>query len=162
MVVATDPAVVATASSSAVDNASHPDQLAYVIYTSGSTGVPKGVAISHRDVVELVTDRRWDSGAHNRVLWHTPHTFDGAMYELWVPLLRGGRIVVAPPGILDVAALEHAIAWGGVTAAWLTAGLFRVMADASPGSFAGLKELWSGGDVVPPEADGECWITART
>ncbi|MEE1766687.1 AMP-binding protein, partial [Streptomyces sp. JV185] len=35
---------------------------------------------------------------------------------------------------------------------WLTAGLFRVMAEEVPEAFAGVREVWAGGDVVPPEA----------
>ncbi len=42
--------------------AGNPDALAYVMYTSGSTGVPKGVAITQRDVLSLAFDRCWRSG----------------------------------------------------------------------------------------------------
>ncbi|NMO53368.1 amino acid adenylation domain-containing protein [Actinoplanes sp. TBRC 11911] len=129
-----------------------PDQLAYVIYTSGSTGVPKGVAIPHRAITELAGDTCWDTGAHERVLLHTPQTFDVMEYELWVPLLRGGRVVVAPPGILDVAQLDELISSGDIDAVWLTSGLFRLMADERPACFAGVREVWAGGDVVPPES----------
>ncbi|MET7754930.1 AMP-binding protein, partial [Streptomyces sp. NPDC005389] len=40
----------------ALDVGVRPDELAYVMYTSGSSGVPKGVANTHRNVVELALD----------------------------------------------------------------------------------------------------------
>ncbi|MEV7872734.1 amino acid adenylation domain-containing protein, partial [Streptomyces sp. NPDC088124] len=71
------------------------DSLAYVMFTSGSSGVPKGVGVTHGDVVALAADSRWSSGGHERVLFHSPHSFDAATYEVWVPLLNGGTVVVA-------------------------------------------------------------------
>ncbi|MGH3907542.1 MAG: non-ribosomal peptide synthase/polyketide synthase, partial [Pseudonocardiaceae bacterium] len=130
----------------------HPDNLVYVEYTSGSTGVPKGVAVRHRDVVALAFDRRFDGGAHRRVLLHSPLAFDASTYELWVPLLRGGRVVVAPPTDLDVDTLQRVITSHNVTGLWLTSGLFRIVAQDAPTCLGGLRELWTGGDVVPTAA----------
>ncbi|MFD4506428.1 amino acid adenylation domain-containing protein [Streptomyces sp. NPDC058457] len=130
--------------------AAHPDQLAYVMYTSGSTGQPKGVAVRHRDVVALATDHRWHGGNHRRVLLHSPHAFDAATYELWAPLLSGGTVVVAPPGHLDPAVLRDTIERHAVTAAWLTKGLFDVVAEESPHSLAGLRAVTTGGDAAAP------------
>ncbi|MFE4444386.1 amino acid adenylation domain-containing protein [Streptomyces sp. NPDC056820] len=127
----------------------HPEQLAYVMYTSGSTGTPKGVAVTHRDVLSLAFDGAWDSGNHTRVLLHSPQAFDASTYELWVPLLRGGHIVVAPPAELDVRDLARVILERRVTGLWLTAGLFRLLAEERPECFAGVSEVWSGGDIVP-------------
>ncbi|GLY50357.1 non-ribosomal peptide synthetase [Lentzea sp. NBRC 102530] len=132
--------------------AAHPDGLAYVEFTSGSTGTPKGVAVRHRDVVALALDSRFDGPAHRTVLVHSPLAFDASTYELWVPLLRGGRVVVAPPEDLDAASLRELITTHGVTALWLTAGLFRVLAQDSPDCLAGVREVWTGGDVVPAAA----------
>ncbi|MGW3099571.1 amino acid adenylation domain-containing protein [Streptomyces sp. NPDC001102] len=132
--------------------ATHPDQWLYVMFTSGSTGVPKGVAITHRNVAELALDHRWDRPAHRRVLFHSPHTFDASTFELWVPWLTGGTVAVAPAGVLDTAALAAVLAEEAVTGLWLTAGLFRLVAEEDPAAFAGLGEVWTGGDVVPPEA----------
>jgi non-ribosomal peptide synthetase component F len=131
-----------------------PENLAYVEFTSGSTGVPKGVAVRHRDVVDLVRDRRFAAG-HEVVLVHSPLAFDASTYELWVPLLNGGRVVVAPPGELDTALLGRLVAGHGVTGLWLTSGLFRVVAQEAPEALAGLREVWTGGDVVPA-CDGCC------
>src|SRR4029079_3849433 len=78
-----------------------PENLIYVEYTSGSTGTPKGVAVRHRDVVSLVLDRRFDGEAHRRILAHSPCAFDASRYELWVPLVNGGSVVVAPAGDVD-------------------------------------------------------------
>jgi amino acid adenylation domain-containing protein/non-ribosomal peptide synthase protein (TIGR01720 family) len=127
----------------------HPDNLAYVMYTSGSTGAPKGVCVRHRDVVALAHDRGFRTGAHERVLLHSPQAFDASTYETWVPLLSGGRAVIAPPGELDVRTLAEVIAGNGVTAAFLTTGLFRLVSQEAPECFAGMREVWTGGDAVP-------------
>ena len=129
----------------------HPDNLVYVEYTSGSTGVPKGVAVRHRDVVALAFDPLF-SDAHERVLVHSPLAFDASTYELWVPLLRGGQVVVAPPSDVDVDMLRRMIGEYGVTGLWLTSGLFRMVAQDAPDCLAGLREVWTGGDVVPADA----------
>lgn len=129
-----------------------PDQLAYVIYTSGSTGQPKGVAVTHRDVLGLVADSSWDSGAHERVLMVAPHAFNVSTYEVWVPLLRGGTVVLAPPGGVDVAGLRRLIRDEEITAVHLTAGLFRVVADEAPDGLAGVREVLTGGDVIASSA----------
>ncbi|MFJ8896952.1 amino acid adenylation domain-containing protein [Leifsonia sp. NPDC102414] len=131
---------------------SRPEQLAYVMYTSGSTGRPKGVAVTHRDVLDLVVDGMFGTGAHERVLMVAPYAFDPSTYELWVPLLHGGRTVVTPGDDLSVATLARLIAEESITGLQVTAGLFRVMAEEDPGCFAGVREVITGGDVISPNA----------
>ncbi|UZI26833.1 non-ribosomal peptide synthetase [Streptomyces sp. VB1] len=125
--------------------------LAYVMHTSGSSGVPKGVAVTHRDIVALARDPRWREG-QERVLAQSPMAFDASTYELWVPLLTGNRIVFAPPGDIDVAVLAETVSRHGVTGLWLTAGLFRVVAEEEPTALSGARRVWTGGDVVSPTA----------
>ncbi|WP_414945325.1 amino acid adenylation domain-containing protein [Amycolatopsis sp. cmx-11-32] len=122
--------------------------LAYVMYTSGSTGTPKGVAVSHGNVAALVGEPGWRVGPGDSVLMHASHAFDISLFEMWVPLLSGARVVLAGSGAVDGEALAGYVA-GGVTAAHLTAGSFRVLAEESPESAAGLREVLTGGDAVP-------------
>ncbi|MFD9008367.1 amino acid adenylation domain-containing protein [Streptomyces sp. NPDC059552] len=130
----------------------HAQQAAYVMFTSGSTGTPKGVANTHRNVVHLAADRYWRGGNHERVLMHSPYAFDASTFEMWTPLLTGGRVVVAPPGRLDAAAFAAVVAEQAVTGLFVSAGLFRVLAEEHPECFAGVREIWAGGDVVSPTA----------
>ncbi|MYW17494.1 AMP-binding protein, partial [Streptomyces sp. SID2955] len=113
----------------------HPDNVQYVMFTSGSTGTPKGVAVRQRDVVALALDRAF--AGHDRVLVHSPHAFDAATYEVWVPLLRGGTAVLAPPTDLDATQVRRAITEQRVSCLWLTAGLFRLLAQEDPGCLRG-------------------------
>ncbi|MGV5039309.1 amino acid adenylation domain-containing protein, partial [Streptomyces sp. NRAIS4] len=131
---------------------SRPEQLAYVMYTSGSTGRPKGVAVTHRDILDLVVDGMFGAGAHDRVLMVAPYAFDPSTYELWVPLLHGGRTVVTPEGDLSVATLARLITEEEITGLQVTAGLFRVMAEEDPGCFVNVREVITGGDVISPTA----------
>jgi amino acid adenylation domain-containing protein len=126
-----------------------PDSLACVLFTSGSTGRPKGVALSHGGIADFVRDAGFATGAQSRVLMHASPAFDASLYEIWVPLLAGGCVVVAPEGDLDPERLRAVIAESKVTAMLLTAGVFRLVAGEAPDCLAGLAELWSGGDVVP-------------
>ncbi|MHB1058031.1 MAG: amino acid adenylation domain-containing protein [Rhodanobacter sp.] len=128
-----------------------PDHLAYVIYTSGSTGTPKGIAVTHRNVIELALDRRWQDDSQQRVLMHSPQVFDASTYEIWVPLLSGRQIVVAPPGKTDVQVLARTIVDESVTALFLTTALFRLLAE-EPACFAGIRTVWSGGEAASSQA----------
>ncbi|WZU33671.1 Linear gramicidin synthase subunit D [Rhodococcus ruber] len=72
------------------------DNLAYVIYTSGSTGRPKGVQVPHRTVLELF-ENTWSAfefGEHDVWTMFHSYAFDFSVWELWGPLLHGGRLVV--------------------------------------------------------------------
>jgi amino acid adenylation domain-containing protein len=71
--------------------------LAYVIYTSGSTGRPKGVAIEHRSPVVLL---HWAKDAFVEEDWagvlaSTSICFDLSVFELFVPLSWGGKVILA-------------------------------------------------------------------
>ncbi len=129
-----------------------PGNLAYVMYTSGSTGVPKGVAATHGNVTAFVLDDCWRDDAVERVMLQANHAFDASTYELWVPLVRGGRLVVVPSGQVDAVARGRLIAAEQISNVHLTAGLFRVLAEQNPDIFAGVGEVSTGGDVVAASA----------
>ncbi|WP_248782552.1 AMP-binding protein, partial [Lentzea albidocapillata] len=67
-----------------------------------------------------------------------------------MPLLNGGSVTVAT-GDLTTATIRQAVT-DGVTALWITAALFGVLVEEDPECFAGLREIWTGGDAVPHHA----------
>ncbi len=74
------------------------DSLAYVIFTSGSAGHPKGVMVTHFNVVRLFqSTREWFHFGDHEVwtLFHS-YAFDFSVWEMWGALLFGGRLVIVP------------------------------------------------------------------
>ncbi len=87
----------------------HQSPLAYVIYTSGSTGKPKGVAIDHRNAVAFVSWAKevFTPEELSGVLFSTSICFDLSIFEMFVPLCCGGKVILA----------ENALALRSVSAA---------------------------------------------
>ncbi len=129
-----------------------PDAAVYMMFTSGSTGAPKGIVTTERGVTGLVCDSGWAVTPGDRVLMHAPHAFDASTFEVWVPLVHGATVVVAPPGPVDASVLSGLIDAYGVSVAHVTAGHFGVLAEEFPRALAGLREVLTGGDVVPAGA----------
>ena len=79
----------------------HSRNLAYLIYTSGSTGKPKGVEITHHSAVNLVLamDEILALKPGDAMLAITTVSFDISVPELYIPLVKGMRMVLTPRGI---------------------------------------------------------------
>ncbi|TAM67778.1 non-ribosomal peptide synthase/polyketide synthase, partial [Mycobacterium sp.] len=86
-----------------------PDDIAYLIYTSGTTGVPKGVAVNHRNVTQLLA--AGDSGLPRTGVWSQWHSlaFDVSVWEVFGALLHGGRLVVIPDSVVRSPQDFHAL-----------------------------------------------------
>ncbi|MEP7121093.1 MAG: non-ribosomal peptide synthase/polyketide synthase [Byssovorax sp.] len=142
-------ASLADESCARVDAGTTGASLAYVMYTSGSTGTPKGVLVLHRGVVRLVVGTGYvPFGADEVFLQLAPIAFDAATFEIWGPLLHGGKLVVFPsdPPALDE--LGAVVRRHGVTTLWLTTGLFNVVVDTDLDSLRSLRRVLTGGDAL--------------
>jgi amino acid adenylation domain-containing protein len=129
-----------------------PDRLAYVAFTSGSTGEPKGVAIPHRGVIRLVHGSEYLAlGPGERCLRLAPLAFDASTLEIWGTLLTGATLEICPPDVLLPTEVGAFLEERRITVAFLTAGLFGLVHEFAGRSFAGLRHVMTGGDVVPSE-----------
>ena len=85
---------------------SHPvqgDDNYYIIFTSGTTGKPKGVQISHNNLLSftnwMITDKEFATPARPQMLAQPPYSFDlSVMY--WAPTLAlGGTLFALPSAV---------------------------------------------------------------
>ncbi len=131
-----------------------PENPAYVMYTSGSSGVPKGVMVSHQNVLRLVLGADYiEFSDQMRVLLTGAVSFDATTFELWAPLLNGGTVFLASPAqIQNPVELSKLLQQWKITTLWLTSALFSRLAQANSLLFAGLTDLMVGGDVVSAAA----------
>jgi amino acid adenylation domain-containing protein len=87
---------IASESTTNLESLAGPENLAYVIYTSGSTGRPKGVGITHRSAVSFLNwaDEVFPEECREGLLAATSICFDLSIFELFLPLCFGGRIIL--------------------------------------------------------------------
>ncbi|UHA75790.1 amino acid adenylation domain-containing protein [Paenibacillus sp. 481] len=140
----------------AVDNlpsVNDPEDLAYVMYTSGSTGKPKGVMVSHRNVVRLVINTNlMQVQPDDRMLQTGAIGFDALTFELFGALLNGASLhVIAKHTVLDSGKLETFLRETNITIMLLTSPLFNQLSQENPKMFAGVRDLYVGGDVLSPK-----------
>ncbi|MFI0977346.1 amino acid adenylation domain-containing protein [Streptomyces sp. NPDC021093] len=125
------------------------DAAAFLMFTSGSTGRPKGVAVRHRAVAELVTDPAYVTvTARDRVLLHSPATFDASTFEVWVALANGAAVVVCPADRPSFEDLVREVERHGVTVAFFTTALFHQLAARRSRVFALLRSVVVGGETL--------------
>ena len=127
------------------------DRLAYAIYTSGSTGQPKGVQIPHRALVNFLVSMRRRPGLaeDDALLAVTTLSFDIAGLELFLPLLSGARVIVAPAETVgDGAALARLLKDSGATVLQATPATWRLLLESGWEGDPGLRIL-CGGEALP-------------
>ncbi|GLW15214.1 hypothetical protein Stsp01_19570 [Streptomyces sp. NBRC 13847] len=133
-----------------------PDATAFTMFTSGSTGRPKGVAIGHRAVAELVLDPAYVTlTARDRVLFHSPMTFDASTFEVWGALANGAAVVVCTTERPSLEDLARHVERHGVTVAFFTTALFHQLAGRRSRIFSLLRTVIVGGEALSAHHAGE-------
>ena len=130
--------------------------LAYIIYTSGTTGNPKGVAISHHAICNhmLWMKDTYDFQNIDAFLQKTPFSFDASVWEFFMPLLVGGKLVIAPnnshtnPDEMIRLVHEHQISVLQLVPSMLK----RLVTTKGFDSCNSLKQIFCGGEALTPEA----------
>ncbi|WP_052350937.1 non-ribosomal peptide synthetase [Myxococcus stipitatus] len=116
-----------------------PDSLAYVLYTSGSTGEPKGVELTHRNLVHCFDsfDAHYDTAPGSTWAASSSVSFDMHLEEVLYSLSRGARVVLRPVGPLHLGRdiLQHGITHIVITPSSLAA------AFEEPGAAEALRRL---------------------
>ncbi|MFT6265595.1 MAG: amino acid adenylation domain-containing protein [Oleiphilaceae bacterium] len=117
-----------------------PENIAYVIFTSGSTGLPKGVQVPHRSVVNFLLSMANKPGfaTKDRLLAITTLSFDIAVLELYLPLVVGGRTVIASDdAVMDGDDLKDLIQEHEISVMQATPSTWRSLLGAG----------WNGGNI---------------
>ncbi|NNB91406.1 non-ribosomal peptide synthetase, partial [Corallococcus exiguus] len=144
--------VIATRPTHAPDVRVDGEAMAYVMFTSGSTGRPKGVCIPHRGITRMVVGSTFMRFGADEVWLHVaPIAFDASTLEIWGALLNGSKLVLAPPHSLSLEELAALLRHHGVTTLFLTTALFEQMALHQGEALAGVRQILSGGDVLPAD-----------
>ncbi|MCJ2188287.1 non-ribosomal peptide synthetase [Novosphingobium beihaiensis] len=122
-------------------------QLAYGLYTSGSTGAPKGVGIERRAFANFLAAMKGlvPMGPGDRLLAVTTLGFDIAGLELFLPLVCGAAVVIAPQEAAgDPLALCELIRRHNIGVMQATPATWRLLLDGSDARWPGLRGLCGG------------------
>lgn len=125
--------------------------LACIYFTSGSSGEPKGVGITHENLLQLVVRNPFlQLSAAEVILQMTPLGFDPSSIEIWGTLLHGGRLVIDEGARGDIIRIREIVKQQKVTSLILPTGFFHQIVDWDPEAFCGVNQVVVGGDVLSP------------
>lgn len=138
-----------------LDNQNTSEDAAYILFTSGSTGIPKGVVITHSNVIHFV---RWAVGyfginSTDRISGHPPLHFDLSVFDLFGTLAAGGSLHLVPPEFNSFPnKLAEFILSAGLTQWFSVPSILNYMAKLNvvkQNDFPTLKRLLWCGEVFP-------------
>jgi len=132
-----------------------PSSISYAMYTSGSTGTPKAVLIEHGTLMNqldwMISEYSVDQG--DIILHKTPITFDVSVWEIFLPLVIGGTMIIAKPGGHgDPDYLCDLIREHSVTLLEFVPSLLRLVVENNKWSAcSSLRVVLSGGEALTPD-----------
>ena len=141
---------VANQPETALELLAQPDDLAYIIYTSGSSGQPKGVAVAHRGVCNVIRTsvRRFEISKTSRIAQLAALSFDASVLEIWMALLSGATLVLVPRQTLRSGeALGELMRAEKISHIAITPSLLETIA---PDACESLQTIILGGESTPP------------
>jgi amino acid adenylation domain-containing protein len=134
-----------------------PRDMAYLMYTSGSTGQPKGVPITHKNLVPFFQwhQEYFSFSPEDRVIQYHSLSFDFSVWEIFEALVAGASLYLVPTAVSrDVGALADYLLREHITVLNMTPSQFSALADyvqlfqpTAPGS---LRLVVLGGEALPP------------
>jgi amino acid adenylation domain-containing protein len=134
------------------------DAPAHLLFTSGSTGIPKGVMVSHANVIAFVTwaNRHFGLSPADRVSCHSPLHFDLSTYDLYGGFAAGAEVHLVPSelnlfphGLIDFIRGHRLTQWFSVPSVLTYLARFDAV---TPGDFAHLRRILWCGEVFPTPA----------
>ncbi|MCC6830682.1 MAG: amino acid adenylation domain-containing protein [Thermoleophilia bacterium] len=154
--------VVGAGASGPTGTGPDPGGIAYLLFTSGTTGTPKGVGITHANIVPLVTAaaERYGIGPGDRVSVTAEPTFDAGLYDTFLAWAGGACAHCLPRGqlikpgrFIRDAALT---VWDSVPSIAL---FMRRLGALKPNAYPSLRLSIFGGEALPEDL-ARAWAAA--
>ncbi|RFB38346.1 non-ribosomal peptide synthetase [Brevibacillus sp. VP] len=125
-----------------------PQDVANVMYTSGTTGKPKGILITHRNIMTTIINNGYiDIFSTDRILQVSNYAFDGSTFDIYSALLNGATLVLIPmPTLMNPADLLAIMRDSSITVCLLTTSLFNTLVDLDVTSFKNMRKVLFGGE----------------
>lgn len=129
--------------------------IAYIMFTSGSTGVPKGVAVTHQNVLHFIAwgRERFGITEQDNFANLSPMYFDNSVFDFYVALFCGASLspihrdlLTKPYELVPHVSAQACTIWFSVPSALM---YLMAMKAFAPGALSGLRAIVFGGEGYP-------------